>query len=125
MTNRLCCRAFPGRAQEREQEVVEADITGDLPGQHQQNRQDKEQSIGAGRTSHNEVPVEQCAKEGADAHKGTHNQSDTDQNFTEDNQLGKPGVALGLQQKSDKIPIPIKGDGRVAFRWDSDGTSPD
>ena len=61
------------------QEVVHADVSSDLPGQHQQHGQPEEDTIDAGGTSHDEVPIHEAAEERGQTDKESQDQRNPNQ----------------------------------------------
>src|SRR5438034_10897875 len=54
-------RCLPGRAEEREQEAVESDVPGGLPGEDEHDGQDEQDRVAAGAAGEHEVHVHEGA----------------------------------------------------------------
>ena len=92
--------------------MIDTQVSGDLPAKDQEDRESEQNRVGARRASHHEAEVHHRAEEGRDANQGADDQTDTNQNFTDCDQLGEPGVPLMVQHVGQELAIPAVGDSR-------------
>src|SRR6266498_5141632 len=118
ITYSLLFRIYPQITDSWEQEVVETNITGDLPGEYQEYGDAKEDWVDTGRASHHEIPVHKTTKEGSEPDKDACNQSDTDHEFADGNKFCKPCISLGIKHILNKAAIPVIRNRRASFSRD-------
>lgn len=116
----------PGRAEQRQQNVVEADEPGRLPRQHQKDRKDEQHRVRAGAAGEKEVHVEERPGRGRDPDEGTDDERDADRGLTECDRLAEPGVGVVVEKELEDAPIPVVGDRRLGRRgWDLRDVEPE
>src|SRR5215216_4039160 len=108
-----------------QQEVIHAEVAGNLPGKDEQYCQTEEDTVDAGRTSHDEVPVHEAAEESGKAYEDTSDQQDTEHHFADGNYFGEPGICLRIEHGLDEFPIPGKSDRGASFSRDLNGACPE
>jgi hypothetical protein len=74
--------ASPGSADQGQQEVIQPNVPGNLPGQDQPNGNGKHDPIDTGRPRHDVVPVHEPAEEGGDTGERTQHEGNTNQQLT-------------------------------------------
>ena len=112
-------RLLPGRPEHREQEAVEAEIAGVLPGEDQQDAREEQHRVGRDGARHQEAHVHEGAEEGRDANQRPDQQAEADRQLAEDDHLGEPRVRAAVDQELDEGAIPVVGDDRLAVRGGS------
>ncbi len=87
-------RRAPGDTEPREQVPIDPVVTGDLPGEHQPDREGEHDRVDRGGAGEEERHVHQRAEEGRDPGERTHEQADADGHLAEHDAPGE--LALGV-----------------------------
>jgi len=119
------CLLRPQVTEAREQEVVETDVSCDLPSEHEQDCQTEEYTVDAGGACHDEVPIHEAREEGGRSDEDACDQSDAEEQFADRDHFCKPGIHLRIQHELNETAIPVVGDGRASLCGDLDGAHPE
>src|SRR5438034_2597572 len=103
-------RCLPGGAEEREQEAVESEIPGGLPGEDEHDGQNEQDRVTAGAASEHEVHVHEGASDGGDAHERSDDQADADSGLAEGNDLAHEDLGVVVDEELDEAAVPVVKD---------------
>src|SRR4029077_12344202 len=110
---RLGLRRLPRSAEEREQEAVESDVPGGLPGEDEHDREDEQDGVAAGAPSEHEVHVHERTCDGGDADERSEDEADSDGGLAERDDLAHEELSVVIDEKLDEAAVPVVEDHRL------------
>ena len=97
----LSCQSRPGLPEGTEMlvyVVIDTQMTGDLPCDHQQDFDQEKDGSNAQGSSQHEIEIHQWAKEGSQPNKQADHHGNSDQYFTNDDQFRESNIGIAVQQ---------------------------